>query len=116
MKEVKEVESTGKKPKKYNLRAEHFTFYDTYYKAMKLLNDRQCGTFVKAICEYMFKGESPVFKDKSMQSYFNLCKRKMELSKQRKSSGTAGGSVRKKPRVKAERQAIHAEEPNIYGL
>lgn len=48
-----------------------------------------------------------------MQSYFNLCKRKMDLSKQRKTSGTAGGSVRKKSRVKAEQQAVHAEEPNI---
>lgn len=61
----------------------------------------------------MFKGEAPIFKDKSMQSYFNLCKRKMDLSKQRKSSGTAGGSVRKKSQVKAEQKAVHAEEPNI---
>ena len=52
--EVKEIEMQGKMPKKYNLRARQFTFYDTYFNAMKLLNDRQCGMFVKAICEYMF--------------------------------------------------------------
>lgn len=38
--EVKEIEMQGKMPKKYNLRVKHFTFYDTYFNAMKLLNDR----------------------------------------------------------------------------
>lgn len=96
LEEVKAKESTGKIPKKYNLRSKHFTFCDTYYKAMKLLNDRQCGVFVKAICEYMFNDIVPEFKDKSMQGYFNLCKRKMDLSKQRKTVGKVGGAVRKR--------------------
>ncbi len=96
--EVKVIERQGKIPKKYNLRAKHFTFYDTYYNAMKLLNDRQCGVFVKAICEYMFRGVMPTFKDNTMQGYFNLCKRKMDISKQRKSVGTSGGNAKKKPR------------------
>ncbi len=65
--EVKEIEMQGKMPKKYNLRAKHFTFYDTYFNAMKLLNDRQCGMFVKAVCEYMFGGVMPDFNDKTMQ-------------------------------------------------
>ncbi len=96
--EVKIIERQGKIPKKYNLRAKHFTFYDTYYNAMKLLNDRQCGVFVKAICEYMFRGVMPTFKDNTMQGYFNLCRRKMDISKQRKSVGTSDGNAKKKPR------------------
>jgi len=96
--EVKAIEMQGKIPKKYNLRAKHFTFYDTYYNAMKLLNDRQRGVFVKAICEYMFRGVIPTFKDNTMQGYFNLCKRKMDISKQRKSVGTSGGNAKKNPR------------------
>lgn len=94
--EVKEIEMQGKMPKKYNLRAKHFTFYDTYFNAMKLLNDRQCGMFVKAVCEYMFCGVMPNFNDKTMQGYFNLCKRKMDISKQRKSVGTSGGIAKRK--------------------
>ncbi len=96
--EVKVIERQGKIPKKYNLRAKHFTFYDTYYNAMKLLNDRQCGVFVKAICEYMFRGVMPTFNANTMQGYFNLCRRKMDISKQRKSVGTSGGNAKKKPR------------------
>ncbi len=96
--EVNVIERQGKIPKKYNLRAKHFTFYDTYYNAMKLLNDRQCGVFVKAICGYMLRGVVPTFKDNTMQGYFNLCKRKMDISKQRKSVGISGGNAKKKTR------------------
>ncbi len=107
--EVKEIEMQGKMPKKYNLRAKHFTFYDTYFNAMKLLNDRQCGMFVKAVCEYMFCGVMPNFNDKTMQGYFNLCKRKMDISKQRKTVGTSGGNAKKKPKKETGEEKIPAE-------
>ena len=112
LKEVKETESAGKVPKKFNLQSRHFTFYETYYNAMKLLNIRKRGIFVKAICAYMFGTEEPRFADKAIQGYFNLCKRKMDLSKKRKVSGRTGG-VRKK---KAEDttptpQGIQADAP-----
>ena len=96
LKEVKETESIGKIPKKYNLQSKHFTFYETYYKAMKLMNTRKQGIFVKAICGYMFQGTEPQFKDVCLQGYFNLCKRKLDVSKKRKSSGRRGGAQKKK--------------------
>ena len=96
LKEVKETERAGKVPKKYNLQSRHFTFYETYYNAMKLLNVRKRGVFVKAICTYMFGNEEPRFADRTIQGYFNLCKRKMDLSKRRKASGRTGGVQKKK--------------------
>ena len=96
LKEVKETERAGKIPKKYNLQSKHFTFYETYYNAMKLLNVRKRGVFVKAICAYMFGNEEPKFADRTIQGYFNLCKRKMDLSKKRKASGRTGGVQKKK--------------------
>ena len=107
--DVRAIEMQGKIPKKYNLRAKHFTFYDTYFNAMKLLNDRQCGMFVKAICEYMFGGVMPNFNDKTMQGYFNLCKRKMDISKQRKSIGTSGGNAKKNSKKETEVEKIPAK-------
>ena len=89
--EVKETESTGKIPKKYNLQSRHFTFYAAYYNAMKLLNVRKRGIVVKAGCAYMFEDKPPAFEDKVMQGYFNLCKRKMDMSKQKKKAGSKGG-------------------------
>lgn len=96
LKEVKETESIGKIPKKYTLQSKHFTFYETYYKAMKLMNTRKQGIFVKAICAYMFGNEEPKFEDGTMQGYFTLCKRKLDVSKKRKSSGQRGGAQKKK--------------------
>lgn len=107
--EVKSIEMQGKIPKKYNLRTKHFTFYDTYFNAMKLLNDRQCGMFVKAMCEYMFGGVMPDFNDKTMQGYFNLCKRKMDISKQRKAVGTSGGNAKKKPKRETDAERVLTE-------
>ena len=96
LKEVKETESIGKIPKKDNLQSKHITFYETYYKAMKLMNIKKQGIFVKAICAYMFGNEEPKFEDGTMQGYFTLCKRKMDVSKKRKSSGRRGGAQKKK--------------------
>lgn len=92
--EVKEAESSGKSLKRYNMRSEHFTFYETYFDAMKLLKGNELGAFVKAICAYMFRGEEAQFKDKEIQGYFNLCKLKMDISKKRKSSGSRGGKAK----------------------
>ncbi len=89
--EVKETERAGKKPKKYNLQSRHFTFYATYYNAMKLLNVRRRGIFIKAVCAYMFGNEEPKFADRTMQGYFNVCKRQMDMSKQKKKAGSKGG-------------------------
>lgn len=96
LREVKEAERAGKKPKKYNLQSRHFTFYAAYYNAMKLLNVRKRGIFVKAVCAYMFEDKPPSFEDKTMQGYFNLCKRKMDVSKKRKASGRTGGTREKR--------------------
>ena len=92
--EVKEAENSGKSLKKFNLRSEHFTFYETYFDAMKLLKGGDLGAFVKAICAYMFRGEEVQFKDKEIQGYYNLCKLKMDISKKRKSSGSRGGKAK----------------------
>lgn len=96
LKEVKETERAGKVPKKFNLQSRHFTFYETYYNAMKLLNIRKRGVFAKAICSYMFGNEEPKFADRTIQGYFNLCRRKMDLSKKRTASGRTGGVQKKK--------------------
>ena len=72
-----------------------FTFYETYFDAMKLLKGGNLGAFVKAICGYMFQGTEPQFKDVSMQGYFNLCRLKMDISKKRKSNGSKGGISKK---------------------
>ena len=111
--EIKEAESNGKSFKRYNLRSEHFTFYETYFDAMKLLKGNELGAFVKAICGYMFQGTEPRFKDVSMQGYFNICRLKMDTSKKRKSSGSRGG-IRKSARYRPWKRIAYRRMLALY--
>jgi hypothetical protein len=56
LEEDKQIELSGKQPKNLNAKMRHFTFVDTYYKAIKLMSEAESGQYVKAICEYMFNG------------------------------------------------------------
>lgn len=104
--EVKEAESNGRSLKRYNLRSEHFTFYETYFDAMKLLKGNELGAFIKAICGYMFQGTELRFKDVSIQGYFNICRLKMDTSKKRKNSGSKGGISKKRKIPSVETDSI----------
>lgn len=106
--EVKDLEKEDKIPKKYNYKSKHFTFLPLYYRAMKLLNVAKCGVFIKGVCRYMLHDELPEFKDKKIEGYFNLCKRQMDMSKQKKKAGSKGGKSKSTER---KSEAIPTEEP-----
>ena len=50
LKDVKRIEERGRKPKNFNEKMPHFTFTDTYGKALKLMTDAESGQKIKAIC------------------------------------------------------------------
>lgn len=93
--EVKRIETQGKVPKKYNQKMLHFAFLDVYYKAIKLMNDVDCGQFLKALCSYMFDGKEPTKLKPPVDSYFAFAKLKLELSKLRATSGKKGGKTKR---------------------
>lgn len=101
LEEDKRIELRGKQPKNLNAKMKHFTFVDTYYKAMKLMSEAERGQYVKAICEYMFNDTEKKLKP-PIEAYFTLAKKKLELSRTRKKVGQIGG--------KQERVKITAEE------
>lgn len=86
LEEVKRIEESGRKPKNFNEKMPHFTFTDTYGKALKLMTDAESGQYIKAICEYMFFGTERKLKP-PVDMYFSFAKKKLELSRKRKSSG-----------------------------
>lgn len=96
LEEDKQTEMSGKQPKNLNSKMRHFTFVDTYYKAIKLMTEAESGQYVKAICEYMFNGTERKLKS-PVDVYFALAKRKLELSRTRKKIGSVGG---KQERIK----------------
>ena len=96
LEEDKQTEMSGKQPKNLNSKMRHFTFVDTYYKAIKLMTEVESGQYVKAICEYMFNGTERKLKS-PVDAYFALARRRLELSRTRKKIGSVGG---KQERIK----------------
>ena len=85
----------GKAPSGLNRRMKHFTFQENFYDALCLLDEKQGGQYVKAICEYMFEDKTPTLKP-PLDSFFELAKRKLDLSKLRKRNGSRGGTAKQK--------------------
>lgn len=110
LREVKAVEIAGKSPKKYNLKSKHFPFHSLYYKAMKLMDNTKCGAFVKGICRYMLHDEQPDFKDTKTAGYFNLCRRQMDMSKQKKAAGSKGGKTKSTDKKSEVKPTEYSEE------
>lgn len=108
LEEDKQIELGGKKPKNLNSKMRHFTFVDTYYKAIKLMTETESGQYTKAICEYMFDGTERKLKS-PINAYFALAKRQLELSRKRKQIGSIGGK-QERVRVTDRRVECAAKE------
>lgn len=92
---VKQLETADKTPKSYNKKMAHFAFLESYYKAIKLMNEEDSGEYLKALCGYMFDGKEPKKLKPPVDTYFDLAKTKLELSKVRIVSGSKGGKSEK---------------------
>ena len=112
LEEDKQIELCGKQPKYLNEKMRHFTFVETYYKAIKLMTEAESGQYIKAICEYMFYGTERKLKP-PVDMYFSFAKKKLELSRKRKSSGSKGGAT---TRIKVTDEEISkaTEKKNQY--
>lgn len=92
--EDKQGELNGKIPKTLNRKMRHFTFLDTYYKAIKLMTETESGQYMKAVCDYMFDGTERKLKP-PVDAYFALAKRKLSLARTRRKVGAIGGKTDK---------------------
>ena len=96
LRETKEKELVGKTPKTLNKRMRHFTFPNNFYEAIELMDDRQSGAYIKAICRYMFRDEEPEKLPSPVDTYYMLARRKLGAEKERKKAGRKNGTVRDK--------------------
>ena len=87
-----EIERQGKIPYYLNRQMRHFTFKAAYARMIETLKDNAtAGTFIKAVCGYMFYGTEPTELPASIDSYFKLFRKSFDLSKHRSESGRKGG-------------------------
>lgn len=118
MTESKEAEKNGKRPKRLNMKMKHFTFQYAYYKATLLMTDEEIWQYVKAIYGYMVEGVEPTDLSNNVALYFNLAKRKLDISKTRSIIGKHGGKSRKQTAEMTLEQFLLAHphiRNNLYG-
>ncbi len=94
---TKEIEASGKTPKTFNKKMAHFAFEDNYYKAIKLMTEEESGAYIKALCGYMFDGIEPKKLKPPVDSFYDIAKIRLELSKVRINSGRKGGQAERGP-------------------
>ena len=90
---VKAIETAGKQPRTLNKKMKRFTFYMSYYSAIKLLGDSDAGAYIKALCEYVFNGKEPKNLSPVVDKYFGYAKWNITISKMRISAGRKGGKA-----------------------
>lgn len=118
MTESKEAEKNGKRPKRLNMKMKHFTFQYAYYKAILLMTDEEIRQYIKAIYGYMVDCVEPTDLSNNVALYFNLAKRKFDISKTRSAIGTRGGKSRKQTAEMTLDQFLSAHphiRNNLYG-
>ncbi len=72
--------------------ANSFTFFASYYEALRYLPDDGCGKMLKAMCEYAFSDNEPQFSDPTQQGYWTLIKPILNRSIERSKAGRQGGN------------------------
>jgi len=76
-------------------RYKHFPFLSFYRKAFGYLSEDEGGAFIKMLCAYIFDNKTPAKTESNAFKYFNICKRKLDESKQRMQNGAKGGRPKK---------------------
>ena len=118
MTESKEAEKNGKRPKRLNMKMKHFTFQYVYYKAILLMTDEEIWQYIKAIYGYMVDCVEPTDLSNNVALYFNLAKKKFDISKTRSAIGTRGGKSQKQTAEMTLEQFLSAHShirDNLYG-
>lgn len=105
MEAEKKAQMKGKAQRVLNRQMKHFPFYRNFYEATELMEEKQAGQYVKTIYEYMFYGKE-VKANTSVEMYYKLAKRKLEISKIRKTAGKKGGEAE---RIKVTDEEIMRE-------
>ena len=89
-----------KKSVKYDRIWKHFAFTKNYFSKLKLLSLNDGGAYIKAICEQAFEGKIAKLLPPKAEKYYTLSRLTLDISLERKKSGSKGGKSKAKPKDK----------------
>ena len=70
-----------------------FVFYDSFYKAMSYLNDKEKIQYIDAICKYSLYGIT-IDMDIKIEAMFSLIKPQIDANIKKRENGKKGGRPR----------------------
>lgn len=88
-----------KKYVRYDRIWKHFAFTKNYFNKLKLLSLNDGGAYIKAICEQAFEGKIAKILPPKAEKYYTLSRLTLDLSLERKKSGSRAVSQRQNPRT-----------------
>lgn len=96
--------------------ATSFTFFISYYEALKYLSDEDCGQMLKAICEYALEGKEPIVSNPILKGYWTLIRPTLDRSIMRSEAGRRGGKngagvSRNIGNINASKSIANTEQP-----
>jgi len=73
------------------LKEKNFKFRESYGAAIKAMDDRTAGQFIKQLCDYVFEGKAPTCHNSTLRSTFTLVKTALDTDERDKAYGSIGG-------------------------
>ena len=86
-----------------------FTFYRSFWEAIKVLPKKDRLPIYEAITEYALDGTTPSGLTQSQSAFFSLVKPNLDASRKKAANGKQGGS---KPKANRKQTATESEEEN----
>ena len=88
---------------------QQFTFYRSFYLAIRRMKKQDAATLVLAICAYALDGEEPKLSD-NLSGTFELIRPTLDASARKSENGKNGGSKRKQTEANGSKTEANASE------
>ncbi len=73
------------------MKEKRFNFRKSFYNAIRPMDDKQAGKFIKGLCAYVFDSRPFNAKDSALQSTFELVKTVLDNEQRDRENGRKGG-------------------------
>lgn len=88
---------------------QQFTFYRSFYLAIRKMKKQDAATLVLSICAYALDGEEPKLSD-NLSGTFELIRPTLDASARKSENGKSGGSKRKQTEANGSKTEANASE------
>ena len=89
------------------MKERNFRFRKSFAEVIRVMDDKQAGKFIKAVCDYVFDGRGYDGNDTAIKTAFTLVKVTLDAEKADRENGKRGG------KLSAEMRRAKQDEPSI---